>query len=164
MRAIPAILIAAAVLCNASSSGAATRRRAAAPMVLDEISVTFVPVAAGTNVIGAGDGLLDLGRIAHEPRRGNTSRHTTKVQMIGVRIDGRGRSMTGTATLRASLQDVDTRCTIRIDGITLSRTATLIAARAPIGVAVPHRIEIDVPADVPEGMLSASIDWDVTTD
>jgi hypothetical protein len=76
--------------------------------------------------------------------------------MVTVRI-GRGR--TGFAPLRASLQSDDGRSRIRVDGKTLTAVAQVIDPLAPLGQAVSHVVEIEIPATVSEGAVSASIAW-----
>jgi len=165
MRRFAGVFLLTVILLLAADLQAGERRRALRPVVADEISVTFVSLAADASVAGSvSDAVLDVGRIAQQPLHGRAAQRTTRQQTVGIRIDGSGRSMQGTATLRAHLEDADPRYSIRIDGITLGSAPLLIDARVPIGAVVPHRIEIDVPVTAAEGLLTASIRWDVTTD
>ena len=67
------------------------------------------------------------------------------------------------AVLRASLINADANITIRIDGITLGAMPVVIDTHAAIGATTPHRIEIEIPADAPEGALLTSIGWEAVT-
>jgi hypothetical protein len=69
----------------------------------------------------------------------------------------------GTATLRAFLEYSDGRAVVRVNGITLGAAPTVIDAHAPIGDAIVHHIEIEVPASMPAGEVASAIRWEVTT-
>ena len=136
----------------------ARRRAVAAPVPSDELSIAFVD---------AGHDVLDAGAIAFRPtavgskgRRGMAA--TTR--MFGLRIGQPSREARGTATLRAFLETADPRCVVRIDGVVLGTAPRVIRHHAPIGIAMRHRLEIEVPPQAPEGALLTTIGWEVTTD
>jgi hypothetical protein len=142
MRTLLPILIAVLLAANASAGG---RRRAAVSAPRAAIAIAFVNVTAGSGA----DALLDAGSLSR------VRRHT-----FGIRLDGPGK----TATLRASLETLDARCIVRVDGIALGTAAKVIAAHAPLGGVTTHTLEIEVPPSVPEGAFSASVRWEASTD
>jgi hypothetical protein len=154
MRALLPLLIAALIAAPASAGG---RRRAAVSAPREEVAISFVGVTTGSG----SDALLDVGSMSgvRRPHRRSSDAavHTT---VFGIRLDGPGT----TATLRASLESFDGRCTIRVDGIELGTAAKLIAARTPLGTVATHTLEIEVPASVPEGSFATSVRWEATTD
>ena len=111
----------------------------------------------GTNVV-------ELGHVSYWPgaptaarSEGRRSQPFTLVRrMVTVRI---GTGHTGFAPLRASLQADDGRCRIRVDGKTLTAVPQVIDALAPLGQAVPHVLEIEIPTTTAEGPIAASISW-----
>jgi hypothetical protein len=111
----------------------------------------------GTNVV-------QLGRVSYWPGTpaatrsgGRRSQPFTLVRrMITVRI---GTERTGFAPLRAALQADDARFRIRVDGKALSAVPQVIDALAPLGQAVPHVLEIEIPTTAAEGPIAASISW-----
>jgi hypothetical protein len=68
------------------------------------------------------------------------------------------------ARLQASLKVEDPRCRVRIDGIVLTQVPQLIDAAAPVGAAVAHTLEIEVPVSEPPGVLATEITWLADTD
>ena len=142
MRAFLPILCAALVAAPASAGG---RRHAAVSAPRPEIAIAFVGVSAGSGA----DAVLDAGRMSHVQRRA-----------FGIRLDGPGK----TATLRASLETLDARCIVRVDGIVLGAAPRVIAAHAPLGSVTTHTLEIEVPASVPEGAFAASVRWEAETE
>lgn len=130
--------------------GGGRRRTVAVSPPSFELTLTFL------------DGpVLDAGPIVW---RGGTRKTTITTRTVTLRIGRASREARGTATLRAFLETPDPRATIRVDGITLTTAPRVIEHHAPIGIAVTHRIEIEVPVSAPEGALAASIGWEVTTD
>ncbi|MFP5247385.1 MAG: hypothetical protein ACLGH0_11880 [Thermoanaerobaculia bacterium] len=115
------------------------------------LSIAFVDAPAG---------VLDAGAVRWTPRKGTA----VTMRTFAIRIGQPSREARGTATLRAFLETADPRSTIRIDGIALSTTPKVIRRHAPIGIPTTHKLEIEVPASVPEGTIAASIGWEVTTD
>lgn len=105
-------------------------------------------------------GVLDTGTLVSPDgiRRASTAR------TVLLRIGEPSPEPRGTATLRAYLETPDPRATIRVGGITLTTAPRVIQRHAPIGVAIAHRIDIEVPVTAPEGPLAATIGWEVTTD
>ncbi len=126
------------------------RRAVAVAPPTSELTLTFL------------DGpVLDTGPIVWRGERRKTTRVTrTAVLRIGLA----SQEAHGTATLRAFLETPDPRATVRVDGLLLSTSPRVVQRFAPIGIAVTHRIEIEVPVDAAEGPLAASIGWEVTTD
>ena len=103
--------------------------------------------------------LVDVGTIASTNGRAAIVKRT-----LTVRIGQTSEEARGTATLRAFLQAPDPYCTIRLDGIVLGTAPRVIAANAPIGIAVTHRLEVEVPVTAPEGTVASTITFEATTD
>jgi hypothetical protein len=145
-RLLSLLLIAASFQIHAG----ARRRAVAAPVSPDDLSIEFVD---------AGNALLDTGAIAFRP--GKKAAATTRT--FALRIGRPSREARGTATLRAFVQTGDPRWLVRIDGIPLGPAPRVIRHHAPIGIALRHRLEIDVPPEAPEGALLLAIGWEVST-
>lgn len=131
------------------------RRAVAVTPPSSDISLTFTESGRSSTAI------VDAGTISW---RGGNRKSTVTRRTFGVRIGPESREARGTATLRAYLETPDPHATIRIDGVLLGTTPQVIQRNAPIGIAVMHRLEIEVPVTAPEGTLAAAIGWEVTTD
>lgn len=120
------------------------------------------PPSMGIALVFVGSGpVVDAGPIAWG---GGSKRSTATTRTVSLRIGEPSRDFRGTATVRAYLETVDPRCTIRIDGVTLTTAPRVVRRHAPIGITFSHRIEIDVPVTAADGPLQTSIGWEVTTD
>lgn len=151
MRQANAIVMLLALSLSASSIAlAAPRRRAVAPPA-DELTITFV----------SRPGLVDLGSVAHTGPSAKRDR-TVRSETIQLRVDRRGSSR-GSASLRAFLVSPDARCTIRVDGQLLGSAPVVIDPQVPVGAVTSHRIDVEVPVSAPEGPLTTSIGWEVST-
>ena len=157
MKKFVSVAITIALFVAPAMFGAAKRRAIASPIPKDELSITFVR-ANGGDAIG---GNVDIGSIAH--RNSRDWRTTRTIESVGVRIDGKRDAAPRYAVLRASLMNAGANITIRIDGITLGAMPVVIDTHAAIGATTPHRIEIEIPADAPEGALLTSIGWEAVT-
>ena len=115
-----------------------------------ELAIVFV----GVNGSGS-DAVYDAGMVSR-PRG-------AIVRTIGIRLDS-GTRTTGTAVVRVWLESHDERTSMRIDGVSLGTLPRILDAHAPLGHVTTHRLEIDVPPDVPEGAVASSIRWEATTD
>src|SRR5213075_1535465 len=124
----------------------AARRRAVATPPSEELTIVFVPMG-GQSLMGD---VLEVGGIV----RGKVAR------TIGVRVERRGGAGKGVAALRVWVESPDPRCAIRIDGKPLGAAPLLIDPQVPLGVAVAHRIEIDVPPTAAEGAMVSAIRWE----
>ncbi|MEA2571661.1 MAG: hypothetical protein QOI24_3662 [Acidobacteriota bacterium] len=155
MRSIVAITLLTALL--SSEANAATRRRAAsAPVDPDAITISFTPTDGIRTMTWTA---LDVGTLARRER----ARGARVVRNVAVGVDRVSGVTGGTATLRAHLQFSDGRAIVRIDGITLGAAQIVIDPHAPIGSAIVHHIEIEVPASVPAGEVASAIRWEVST-
>ena len=105
-------------------------------------------------------GIVDVGTIASTGGR----RMARSTRTVTLRIGEPAHEQSGTVTLRAFLETPDPRATVRIDGVTLTAAPRVIRRHAPVGVAIIHRIEIEVPVTAAEGPLQASIGWEATTE
>jgi hypothetical protein len=108
-----------------------------------------------------GSAVIDAGTIVW---RGGAERSTRAVRTATLRIGEASSEPRGTATVRAYVETLDRRCTLRIDGITLTTVPRVIRRHAPVGIPFTHRIEIEVPVTAADGPLEASIAWEVTTE
>lgn len=131
------------------------QRAVAVPPTSSALSLTFIDSGRGEGAA------LDAGTISW---RGGRDRFSLTTRTFAIRIGPQSRDARGTATLRAYLETADPHTTIRIDGITLGIAPRVIQRNAPIGIAVTHRLEIEVPVSAPAGALNAAIGWEVTTE
>ena len=138
------------------ATAAPRRRAAAAPIDPEAVSISFIPEMG---MAKANDALLDVGTFA----RGGRTRSARIVKNVGIRVDRRSGSLGGTASLRALLVGGDGNAVFRVDGITLTAAPRVIDSFAPIGTAVMHRIEIEVPPHTAEGAVAGEIVWEVST-
>ena len=152
LHSIGAALILSVALLSQPAAGGDRRRAVAVSLPSDPLALTFV---------GAAGGVVDSGTIVW---RGGSRPFASSVQTVRVLIGRASAEPTGTATLTAFLENADARCTVRIDGIVLTKAPRTIQRHAPIGVPVAHRIEIEVPRTAGDGPLLMSIGWEVTTD
>ena len=130
--------------------GHAARRRAAVTPPAEELAIVFVPMG-GQSLMGD---VLEVGGIV----RGKVAR------TVGVRVERRGGANKGVAALRVWVEGPDPRFTLRVDGKPLGGAPLLIDPQAPLGVAVAHRIDVDVPPSAAEGAVLSSIKWEATCD
>ncbi|MEA2491804.1 MAG: hypothetical protein QOH21_3596 [Acidobacteriota bacterium] len=153
------LILATLILTSLAIAGEGRRRTVAASPLLPDVTITFTDVTAGTGSEAA----LDTGTIAWR-KRGTRRDATITTRMFGIRIDRRSGDTRGTATLRASLDIFDPRCTVRIDGVALGPAPRIIELHAAVGSVTMHRLEIEVPNTVPEGAFHSAIHWEVTTE
>ena len=160
-KPIRSVAIAVAALLSFSFASAQTPSGLARP---DDLTVTLT--GAGTRQLPSiADAELSLGsmsfygsRIAHHDRSSAASQVSARTIAIRVaRRDG----ASGRAILRAFLLRECARCKIRLDGITLTTTPTIIPRALPFNAITDHVIEIDVPINAPPGGLDAEIGWEV---
>lgn len=111
--------------------------------------------------VDATAGLLETGTIVW---RGGTARSSIATRTVRLRVGEPSDESRGSVTVRAFLETPDPRCTIRIDGVTLTAAPRVIRRNVPIGIAFAHRIEIEVPITSADGPLHASIGWEMTTE
>lgn len=97
---------------------------------------------------------LDLGRFAADAAAVR-QRRTVVTRRVAVRIDGPG----PVVRLSVSLAQDIGAASLRIDGIPVSTVPRLIEPMHRVGVSVPHRIEIAVPANMPPGPLLGQLQW-----
>jgi hypothetical protein len=126
--------------------------------VAGAISVAFAglpggaPLAPGT----AGQGSLDLGQVAYGAgsRVSSVEVRTLKDRMIvSTRFGMALQDASGhfaSASVLASLAYPDSVRVLRLDGVRLSTVPQLIQGQARLGVTLPHRLEIEIPAALTE--------------
>jgi hypothetical protein len=146
-----AFLVLTTLLACTSDAGAAGLR------------IRFGDASAGPD----GDAWIDLGSISGRScgfRDGDRClRSSITRRRITVRVE-RGAGGMAFARLSASLVADDARARVRIDGVLLSAAPRLVDAGAPLGVAVAHTIEIEVPSTEPAGRVAAAITWHAEVD
>ena len=145
-------ILAVFLLLSLPTLGEGRSRVVAASPPSSELQLHFVTAPAG---------IADAGTIVW---RGGSRRSTVSVMAVRMRIGAATPEARGTATVRAFLETVDPRCTVRVNGVLLTSAARVIQRHAPIGVPVAQQIEIEVPTNVAEGPLLMSIGWEVTRD
>jgi hypothetical protein len=127
---------------------------------VDELRLVFLdaddraPVRQGAD----DDATIDVGRVvaARCPSRGCL--RTVVRRQFRLRVDARATAARFART-QAFLQNDVPGHRVRIDGRLLSSTPQLIDTAVPLGVAVAHTLEIEVPVTEPEGMLADHIVW-----
>jgi hypothetical protein len=152
--------VVAAALClslvtPADVQAGGRRRAVAVSPSASNLSLTFLDGGRAATAV------IDAGTMAW---RGGRKQSSVTTRTFAIRIGEAAREPRGSATLRAYLETADPHATIRIDGVVLGTAPRVIQRNAPIGVAVTHRLEIEVPVNAPEGTLAASIGWEVTTE
>ncbi|MFN7132073.1 MAG: hypothetical protein ACK4N5_08320, partial [Myxococcales bacterium] len=142
----------------------AARVLAAAPET-DELMLSFLPGDAGSPMRSAGpsDALLDVGALGAAACRRAPCAAPAVSRRVRVLVQSRS-GAARFARVRAWVANDGRPWVVRIDGITLTGTPQLIDASAPIGTAVAHVVEIEVPREEPEGSLLAPIHWQAETD
>jgi hypothetical protein len=156
-----------------SRGGAERAARAARPLApfattaaLEPASLEIVVtvVAVPDQAPSGASSVLDLGSVSYASTarvRGRSSaRAAADVivmrRMVSVRI---GTVRAGFAPLRARLGLDDSRCRILVDGRVLTAVPQIVDPLSPLGLAVTHVVEIEIPVTASEGLLSASIEW-----
>jgi len=155
LRAVMTFVLSISLLVTPTLQAGGRRRAVAVPPPSSALSLTFIDSGRGDTAA------IDAGTMTWS---GGRNRFSVTTRRFAVRIGPQSRDARGTATLRAYLETTDPRATIRIDGIVLGTTPRVIQRNAPIGIAVTHRLEIEIPVSAPEGPLAASIGWEVTTE
>lgn len=154
-----AAALALALVATPLSAG---RRRAVAPppgaLLLEFVHVS----AAEASVMSAGsDAWVDLDTVSQHA--GSTGKSIQVRRTVGIRVLRDGGGAWGTATVTARVNAPDGRSSLRVDGQLLGSTPVVVNARAAVGALTIHTLEIEVPDSVPQGAISASISWEVTT-
>jgi hypothetical protein len=155
--AFPLFLLVFVSLFPPATVSAGQRRRAVAvPRTShpgSDLAVTFLTGGESTMAV------LDAGAVAWN---GSRRRVTVVSRSFTIRVGEASAPSGASVRLRAFLETADPRATIRIDGITLGSAPVLIRHHAPIGVALSHRLEIEVPITAPDGPLVATIGWEAS--
>lgn len=152
------ILLTLLALGSASATADAAPARLSRPS--DELRLVFLDadVRAPVRQGAYDDATIDVGRVvaARCPSRGCV--RTLVSRQFRVRIDGRATTVRFVRT-QAFLQNTVPGHRVRVDGRLLTSTALVIDAAVPLGVAVVHTLEIEVPISEPEGVLAENIVW-----
>jgi hypothetical protein len=148
------------LLALASAAGNATASPARLARAVDEFRLVFLdgddraPVRRGAY----DDATIDVGRVVATrcPSRGCV--RTVVRRQFRLRVDGVATTARYVRTQAFVQHDVPGH-QVRVDGRLLTSAPRLIDAITPLGVAVAHTLEIEVPVSEPEGMLAENIIW-----
>jgi hypothetical protein len=127
---------------------------------MDEFRLVFLdgddraPVRQG----GHDDATIDIGRVvaARCPSRG--CMRTVVRRQFRLRIDAIATAARVVRTYAFVQSDVPGH-RVRVDGRLLTAGPQIIDVTIPLGVAVAHTLEIEIPISEPPGMLAESIVW-----
>jgi hypothetical protein len=122
-----------------------------------ELSITF----EASEDFSGGGGTMDFGRLPLRPGRHAHAVGARKIVRVWLRAVAGAAHF---ARLYATLDNASGGCIVRVDGIRLGPVRQLIDGRAPVGAAVSHTIDIEVPASEPPGTVLAPIAWLAETD
>jgi hypothetical protein len=132
------------------------------PPAIDELRLVFLEADPGAPVRpGAGDAgeaTIDVGRLSAAgcPARGCV--RTAVTRSFRMRVDGIATAARAARTY-AFVEDGVPGHRVRIDGRLLTAGPQLIDAAIPLGMAMTHTLEIEVPVSEPEGPLRETIGW-----
>jgi hypothetical protein len=125
----------------------------------DGLRVAVLPADDGMIRQGdGGDAAVDVGRLVARCANGDCSRIVVR-KRFRLRVDGV--RATKFVRVNAFVQLGSRGQRYRVDGRLLSSAPSLVDAVMPLGVAVPHTLEIEILASEPEGVLAETIVWQV---
>jgi hypothetical protein len=104
---------------------------------------------------------VDLHTVTHLGHREQVTRIR---QRFGVRVVRAGGVSFGSAVITARLESWDGRSSVRLNGRPITSVPMTVDAHAEVGTTKFYDLEIEVPTTVADGPLSASIEWEVTTE
>jgi hypothetical protein len=107
---------------------------------------------------GADDAAMDIGRVVAGRCRARLCTSTVVQRRFRIRIDARS-TVARFARVQAFLQNETPGQRVRIDGRLLTSVPTLVDASVPLGLAVVHTLEIEIPISEPPGLLAHNIVW-----
>jgi len=129
------------------------------------ISVSFVELPDGAQLMGGrrGHGELVMPPVAYgmgAPKAGvRVERRTSSFivsSRFGLRVDGPS-GASGSAVVSAFLLTPDPYCMYFLDGIKLSMTPQVVAARSRFGAVTEHRLDVEVPVNMTVGAAANNI-------
>lgn len=128
------------------------------------ITMSFESVPGAVSLTGGGTSTasLDFGTVsAFEPVNAGVSRSVGAASYdistnFGVRVT-QALGVSANYTLRANLASAHA-LTWRVNGVTMSTTATTVAATQPFGSTVPHTLAFDVPFTHPAGLVTTVLE------
>lgn len=129
----------------------------------DDLAVT---ITAGTReATAAFRSEISLGEMSFYSAHATHARNSSLKSQLSVRTIGlhvaRRDGASGHAILRAYLLRECDRCNIRLDGVALTTSPTVIPRSVPFNVITNHLIEVEVPITAPAGALDAEIGWQI---
>jgi len=142
---------------------ASAERRRAVRVPEDAVAIEFVDAGSSDAplTVAGRDAWLDLKSVSY--MQSSREKVTRVRRRIGIRALGPEGSA-GTASITARLDSADGRATYRIDGKPLKSVPLVVDAHAALGKLAFHTFEIEVPITASEGLLAASITWEVITE
>lgn len=103
------------------------------------------------------DAIIDVGRVVAARCHSRGCMRTAVRRQFRVRVEGA--TTARFARTHAFLQNDVPGHRVLLDGRPLTAAPVLIDAGVPLGLAVAHTLEIEVPSSEPEGVIADSIVW-----
>lgn len=132
------------------------------PPATDELRLVFLEAdpAAPVRQYGGdpGEATLELGAVSAADCPLRSCVRTAATRSFRMRVDGVATTARAARTY-AFVQDGVPGHRVRIDGRLLTAGPQLIDAAIPLGVAIAHALEIEVPLSEPAGPLRETIGW-----
>lgn len=152
------LLITLLAVSTAVADVAAAPARPARPV--EELQLVFLQGddRAPVRQNASDDASLDVGRVVAGRCRARPCTTTLVQRRFRVRVDGRS-TTARFARVQAFVQNDMPGQRVRIDGRLLTSVPQLIDASVPVGIAVAHTLEIEVPVSEPAGLLAQNIVW-----
>ena len=129
-------------------------------------TITILGAATGALIRsqGAGNALLDLGRVSHfrgtsapGQSRQKKSRSFVISTRFALRVDCPGSSASSRVNLTICRLDAAASHTITIDGTTVGSAAQTLSPSLPCGYRGEHRLELEVPLSTPAGPIGSTV-------
>jgi hypothetical protein len=152
------ILITLLAALAASTDVAAAPTRLARPA--EEFQLVFLdgddraPVRQSSH----DDASIDVGRVVAGRCKSRHCTSTTVRRRFRVRVDGHSTSARF-VRVHAFVQNEQPGHKVRIDGRLLTSVPQLIDASVPLGLAIAHTLEIEVPLSEPAGLIAQNVVW-----
>ena len=129
----------------------------------DDLTITLTGVSTLQSPSARAElsiGSLSFYKAHSAPRDRSSAASQVTTRSIAIKVARRD-GASGRGVLRAFLVRECDRCKIRLDGIALTTTPSVVPRIVPFNVLTDHLIEIEVPITAPPGALDAEIAWEV---
>jgi hypothetical protein len=147
------VRVVALLLAAACAAAFASHPAAAEPAAGPPHNFRFEWIEGGGGAMGSA-AQMDLGAVSADASAVR-QRRIVVTRRIAVRIDGPGPAVRLSVSLA---QDIGA-ASLRINGLAVSGVPRVIEPMHRVGVSVPHRIEIAVPAGMPPGAFLGQLQW-----